>query len=247
MILALSKAKRGEVQPENVIVIDIETVPVESSLDSLSEEIQNAWEISKGEKCPDDKSPEQYFFDNAGLHAAFGKIICVSVGCFTKDNDTLRIKSFADDDEVLLLESFFELFNRTERHYLVGHNIKGFDCPYICQRALVNGIPIPSILDVSGLRPWSMHNLIDTQELWLFGRDARNDISKLAVVAALLGLQSSKDDMHGGEVASVYWRDGDLPRIVKYCQKDVIVTAQLLLKFMDKSILEDSQIEIAGE
>lgn len=247
MISALSKAKLGQVKTENVIVIDIETVPAKSDLGSLSEEMQNAWTISKGEKRPDDITPDRYFFDNAGLYAAFGKIICISVGCFRKDEVTLHITSFAGDDEALLLKSFFDMFNRTKRHYLVGHNIKGFDCPYICQRALVNGISIPLILDVSGKKPWNMDNLIDTQELWLFGRDSRNDFSKLAVVATLLGVPSSKDDLHGGEVANTYWRDGDLPRIVKYCQKDVIVTAQLLRKFMDKPMLEESHIIIASE
>lgn len=237
MIRALSNTKLAD-----VLVIDIETVPLESNLASLSEEMQTAWELSRGEKRPDDMTPEQYFFDNAGLHAAFGKIICISVGCFTNGNGTLRIKSFGGDEESLLLESCFGMLNRTKRHWLVGHNIKQFDCPYICQRALVNGLNIPTVLDVSGKKPWEM-NLIDTYELWQFGR--RGAIGGLAALAPLFGLPSSKDDLHGGEVGITYWRDGDLTRIVNYCEKDVIVTAQLLLKFIGQPIIEKSHISIA--
>lgn len=237
MLRALSGKKLAD-----VLVIDIETVPLESHLASLSEDMQTAWELSRGDRRPDDMTPEQYFFDNAGLHAAFGKIICISVGCFTNGNDTLRIKSFGGGEESSSLESFFDMLSRTKRRDVVGHNIKQFDCPYICQRALVHGLTIPAILDVSGKKPWEM-NLIDTYELWQFGK--RGGVGSLAALASVFGLPSSKDDLHGGEVGITYWRDGDLTRIVKYCEKDVIVTAQLLLKFMGEPILEMSHISIA--
>ena len=70
------------------------------------------------------------------------------------------------------------------------------------------------------------------------------DIGRLTVLAPLFGLPSSKDDLQGGEVGITYWRDGDLTRIVNYCEKDVIVTAQLLLTFMCQSILGKPHILI---
>ena len=240
MIRALSNMRLGD-----MVVIDIETVPIESDFSLLSEDMQSAWEASKGKRRPEDISREQHFFDNAGLYAAFGKIVCISVGYFRADEDTMWIDSYARDEEASLLVSFFA--NRTNQrkheYFYVGHNIKGFDCPYICQRALVNGLSIPAILDMSGKKPWEM-NLIDTQELWLFGRNYRDDISKLGVLAPLFGLPSSKDDLDGSKVGITYWVDNDLPRIVEYCQKEVIVTAQLLRKFMGMPIIEASHIDI---
>jgi len=42
----------------------------------------------------------------------------------------------------------------------------------------------------------------------------------------------------------VYWKDKDLRRIAKYCQKDVVAIARLLLAFRNDSELNDSQIII---
>ena len=55
--------------------------------------------------------------------------------------NTFRIKSFNDADEKTLLQNFFEMLNNhyyKPHHKLCGHNIKDFDVPYICRRALVH-------------------------------------------------------------------------------------------------------------
>jgi predicted PolB exonuclease-like 3'-5' exonuclease len=50
-------------------------------------------------------------------------------------------------------------------------------------------------------------------------------------LATILSIPTPKDDIDGSMVKKVYYEDNDLKRIVKYCQKDVITTAQILLKF----------------
>ena len=57
-----------------------------------------------------------------------------------------------------------------------------------------------------------------------------NEVEILKNFVALLKKQP-KDDIDGSMVKKVYYEDNDLKRIVKYCQKDVITTAQILLKF----------------
>jgi len=49
----------------------------------------------------------------------------------------------------------------------------------------------------------------------------------------------SKDDMNGSMVQEVYYRQQDLPKIARYCEKDVIVTANIILRFMNLPLLQE--------
>jgi 3'-5' exonuclease len=120
-------------------------------------------------------------------------------------------------------------FNNPNTFALCGHNIREFDVPYICRRLLVNGLPFPKLLDITGKKPWEVKHLIDTLELWKFG-DNKN-FTSLKVLTALFGIPSPKDDIDGSEVARVFYEENDLPRISRYCEKDVVATIQLYLKF----------------
>lgn len=82
---------------EKVLFLDIETVPNVGSWEELSETEQNLWDKKTRFQRKDEISAED-FYDRAGIMAEFGKIICITIGMLEK-NDTLRIKSFADDDE----------------------------------------------------------------------------------------------------------------------------------------------------
>jgi hypothetical protein len=75
---------------------------------------------------------------------------------------------------------------------------------------VINEIPIPPILNVSGKKPWEVNHL-DTLELWKFG-DFKSYTS-LNLLAHSLGVPTSKDDIDGSMVWAVYWNDKDLQRI----------------------------------
>lgn len=236
----------------NLLVIDIETVPVVPDLHDLPCEMQHAWEQKEGRHCPEDLTPQQHFFNRAGIFAEFGKIICISAGIFTEDRESgklsFRIKSYAGKKEETVIESFFELlnlyYNNPKIHSIAGHNIREFDVPYICRRALVNGLRLPKLLDIHGKKPWEI-NFTDTLQLWKFG-DYKNYTS-LRLLTALFGIDTPKDDIEGSEVGHVYWNLDDLPRIVAYCQKDVLAVAQLLLRFKGLPGLEKEDVTIVPD
>jgi predicted PolB exonuclease-like 3'-5' exonuclease len=152
------------------------------------------------------------------------------------------VKSFYGDDEAKLLSEFGQLL---ERHFsepgssLCAHNGKEFDYPYIAKRCLLNGVEIPTLLNIAGKKPWEV-NLLDTMEIWKFG-DFRNYTS-LELLAAAFDIPTPKDDIDGSMVWSVYWNENDLERIKIYCQKDVITVAQIMLKFRGEPCLEEEQI-----
>ena len=104
---------------------------------------------------------------------------------------------------------------------------------------LINNLPIPLQLQVSGKKPWETP-FLDTLELWKFG-DFKHYIS-LNLLAAVFNIPTPKDDIDGSQVAEVYYKEKDLERIVTYCQKDVITTTQILLRFKSLPLILESNI-----
>lgn len=231
------------VKKENILFLDIETVPQFPSFEGLDLRMQDLWAKKTRFQRKEDEGPDS-FYDRAGIYAEFGKIICISVGFFVNDgnNRSFRMKSFFGDEEKLILEEFISLINNHfsgKEQTLCGHNGKEFDFPYIARRILINGLKIPSILDVSGKKPWETP-FLDTLELWKFG-DYKNYVS-LDLLAAIFGIKTPKDEMDGSDVHRVYWQEKGLDRIVRYCLKDVITLASVFLRFRGEAALEDEEV-----
>ncbi len=228
---------------EKILFLDIETVPMVPDYDSLPDNFKKLWD-HKAEfiKREETDTPDR-LFSRAGIYSEFGKIICISVG-FMKNRE-FRIKSFYGEDEYILLKEFSELLEKyynSRDHLLCAHNGKEFDYPYIARRMLINGLPLPAILNIAGKKPWEVAHL-DTLELWKFG-DYKNYTS-LELLAAIFGIQTPKDDIDGSMVAEVYYKDKDLDRIVRYCQRDTLTVAQLLLCYLGKSKIKEQDIIFA--
>ena len=231
---------------QQVLVLDIETVPQYPSFDELPADFQELWEQKTKFQRKDGETPAE-FYARGGILAEFGKVICISVGIFsnkTKDL-SLRVKSFYGDEEKEVLQSFITLLNsQADTLILCAHNGKEFDFPYLCRRILINGLPIPSQLNLHGKKPWEIMHL-DTMDLWKFG-DFKNYTS-LKLLAAVFNIPSPKDDIDGSMVNEVYWKENDLQRIRTYCEKDVITTARILLRFKSLPILSDEDITIVKQ
>lgn len=225
----------------DVLVLDIETVPAFGSFGELPDNMKHLWDLKSAYQRRNDESAED-FYPRAGIWAEFGKIVCISVGMFA-NKQSFRVKSYYGDDEKELLSSFLSLLaTQPKQLFLCGHNAKEFDFPYLCRRLLINGLNIPSQLDLSGKKPWEISHL-DTMELWKFG-DYKNYTS-LNLLAAVLGIPTPKDDIDGSMVGDVYWQQKDLNRIKNYCQKDVVTTARILQKFKELPMLTEEQITYA--
>lgn len=226
---------------QNLMVIDIETVPQYSTWEQLPEHMQHLW-ATKTQYQRKEETPEA-FYEKAGIWAEFGKIICISAGVFTKGHPTgFRVKSFAGHDERELLVRFAQVLkDQPQNLVLCAHNGKEFDFPYICRRMLIHGIKIPAQLNLSGKKPWEIYH-IDTMEIWKFG-DYKSYTS-LSLLTAIFDIPTPKDDIDGSQVGHVYWNLNELERICTYCQKDVIATAQLLRRFRGQDLIPDESITI---
>ncbi len=227
----------------NVLFLDIETVPQKENWEDVSDASKELFSKKTAYQRKDEISSED-FYERAGIWAEFGKIICISVAYLTiKDNHrNLRVTSFYGDDEKQILLDFKNLlethFNKSY-HLLCAHNGKEFDFPYIARRMIIHQVELPTKLNLFGKKPWEVPHL-DTMELWKFG-DYKHYTS-LQLLTSVLGVPSPKSDIDGSEVARVYYKEKDLDRIVKYCEKDTIAVAQLLLRFNNENLIQDDEI-----
>jgi len=237
---------------QKIMFLDIETVPQTSDFSELPDDLAHLWEdkfnlIHKRmpEKYSEETTAAEGFNTSAGIYSEFGKIVCISVGFIFFQGETMhfRTKSFSGDDEKLILTQFTELIHKfctTKEHTLCGHNIKEFDIPYICRRMLINGLKLPTILNISGKKPWEI-SFIDTLELWKFG-DYKN-YTALKLLTAVFGIPTPKDDIDGSQVAEVYYKEKNVNRIALYCQKDVVATAQVFLRLNGLELIDNQNIQ----
>ena len=232
----------------NVLFLDIETVPAYPSFDTLPEPFQELWLQKAPKYSYEQMEPEALYFEKAGIHAEFGKIICISACLVLSDKDSggykFRIKAYSGHDEKQLLLDFRKLldehYNDTSKHYLCAHNGIEFDFPYLARRMWINEIQLPNLLNVPGSKSWNNRWLLDTMELWRFGD--YKDKTSLNLLAACFGIPSPKDDISGKDVAKVYHLENDLERISLYCQKDVATLARLFMRFKQLGMVEDNDV-----
>ena len=234
-----------KIKLENILFLDIETVPGTSQFDELPEKMQSLWDKKSGFFRKDEELAEDVY-SRAGIYAEFGKVICISIGMtYKKGQEThFRLKSFYGDNEKDLLMDFNLLLKKLSQKselQLCAHNGKEFDFPYLARRMLINGLELPALLDVAGKKPWEV-SFLDTMELWKFG-DYKHYTS-LDLLTTIFQIPTPKDDMDGSMVGDAYWKDNELEKIVKYCEKDVIAVVQLFLRYQGKPIIPDEKIEI---
>jgi 3'-5' exonuclease len=240
------------IRTEDLIVIDIETASVSSSFNLLDERWQTLWQEKTARVIPEGLTASDFYPMRAGVMAEFSKIVCISIGYFIKEQQLkIRVKSFYGDDEQKILADFLQTVTKIEsfnsKWCFAGHNIKEFDIPFICRRLLVNNMHIPAYLNFQNMKPWET-NIVDTFQYWRFG-DYKHYTS-LKLLAAAMGLPSPKDDIDGSMVGELYHngtpeeRIINMKRIATYCQKDVVTTANIILRFKNILPVHDDDVEI---
>lgn len=235
----------NHIPSENILFIDIETVPAHYRFEEMSPEMQTLWSDKTRFIQQREEKDAETVYERAGVYAEFGQVICISMGYLhqSSSDKVLRLTSFSGDDEQQLLTDFAKLINDrfATNYFLCGHNIKEFDIPYLCRRMLIHGIKLPDMLNLAGKKPWEVMHL-DTMELWKFG-DYKHYTS-LNLLTHIFGIPSPKDDISGADVARVYHEDKDLEKIVKYCEKDVVAVAQLLLSMKGEPHVEEKNVVV---
>jgi hypothetical protein len=247
--------------PEDVLFVDVETVPKVWRFADLDEEgkklfikkVQRLVEGLAHMATPD--ALQKLWEENAALYCEFNKIACVSMGVFTPHKETgertLRVKSFFGYNEAIILQELAPKLGVAK--YLCAHNGKRFDFQLMARKYIQHGLPIPSILNVTGTKPWEVSHF-DTLEVWQFN-DLKN-FTSLDTLAYIFGIPSPKAVMDGSKVAEVYygpsklkaddmpWEDETLRPVATYCEGDVVTDANVYLRLINKPMVKPENIII---
>lgn len=220
-----------------ILFLDIETVggcPNLESCERFSPQI--AEQFNKyfdwfSKRFPEDNglTSDEVFEKRTALVPEFAKIVCVSVA-FVLDNGETKKQSFFGDDEKKLLTDVRSLLDRCEKlgFFLCGHNLKNFDIPMLAKRMIINGIKPSKILPSYDTKPWEI-KAIDTKEIWQYG--SYSSIGSLDLLCSCLDIPTPKDgEITGANVHKAYWEEQKIKEIVEYCEKDVNVLIDTIMK-----------------
>ena len=128
-----------------------------------------------------------------------------------------------EQEEAQALKDFLALMSDfdPECDLVVGHNIIGFDLPFVFQRCLANNIAVKPFVDLS---EFHVRGVFDTMRAWWLGGRNRVGLDDLAWA---LGIESSKtSEVEGSRVFELY-QAGKLAEIREYNLNDVRVTRKV--------------------
>ncbi len=132
-------------------------------------------------------------------------------------------KAGNEQPEAQALSDFLQLMSDfdAECDEIVGHNIIGFDLPFIFQRCLANNIAAKPFVN---LGEYNVRGVFDTMRGWWLGGRQRVGLDD---VAWALGFESSKtSEVEGSKVFDLY-QAGRLAEIREYNLNDVRVTRKV--------------------
>ncbi len=214
------------------IYFDIETIPNQDpgAIERAMAEIKPPSRITKPE------SIEKWLAENreeaareavakTSFDGGYGHVCTIA---WAHDDDEIKSVHASDvSQEGDALAAFFGDLPEYHSTTIVGHNILGFDIPFLTKRAIVLGARLPRATAwPRDPKPWdkSCH---DTMIMWAGGRGTIS-MDKLC---AIFGLEGKGDGMHGSEVAQA-WLDGRHDEIEDYCRHDVEQTRAVHKRFM---------------
>lgn len=174
-----------------------------------------AWWETDGEQAKDDAVAKTSF---DGL---YGRIACI---CYAFDDGEV-FSCHSDSEYQLLVEFYSHIYDQTTTAahgqlvdvpaVLIGHNIAGFDLPFLKHRSIINGVKPPAaIMAAMNAKSWDKC-IADTMLMWSSEREKRVSMDKLCRALGIPG----KGDFDGSMVAAT-WPTEPL-KVVGYCMDDV--------------------------
>jgi len=124
------------------------------------------------------------------------------------DFDGCKFNYQACSSELELINWFWGIMGNMPGAW-VGHNIHGFDLPFLMRRSWLHGVSVPSWLKGR----YFNDRLIDTMALWNCGG---RDYVKLDAISTFFGGPSKPDDCTGADFARLFDNGGE-DRIAALC------------------------------
>lgn len=213
------------------VYFDLETIPCQDPdhLEDLRRTVTPPGNIKKPESIQAwlDENRESAALEalaKTSFDGAYGHVCTIA---WAKNDGKIEVrhaKTVADERSVI--DDFFAALDPYHSETLVGHNITGFDLPFLRKRAIALSIPLPRPAKFPrDPKPWdkSVH---DTMAMWAGGTN-RIGMDRLCKVLGITG----KGGFDGSMVAEA-WTNGEHDKIAEYCRDDVYRTREIHKRFL---------------
>lgn len=195
------------------------------------EEAIDKWHTIEAAKLRQSADEE---YKRCALDGGRGEII--SVAWAVNDSPVDSVIRGPEDDAISereLLAQFFDALGDSQQMrgaQWIGHNILGFDLPFLYKRCVILGYR-PAIRFPVGAKPWG-DSVFDTMIRWagMGGRIKQDDLCKM------LGLPGKPEGIDGSTVYS-HWLNGDIDLIDAYNRSDVETVRAMHHKMTFKELL----------
>ena len=231
----------------NIIVIDIETVPDKTHIENSVCKIMNMESFDEYVEYENQFVKEgKTWFPKPIFH----KIVNIGM-LFISINFNLKYLDFYGEDEQSILINFWEIFEKCNLPYIVSFNGKSFDMPVIVNNSF------KYIENFSDKALMGFHLYNDKSDKWENNRpnylnrfsnyhiDIMDNFSNpkpsLIEVCTKYGIQV-KTEGHGSEIGNMSEEE-----IRKYCKEDVIATTKVFNKFAMANFFNTEQYNALKE
>ena len=214
-----------------MLTLDIETLPTtdEAVIASLADSVKAPGTLKKPESIAawmeeNRESATAELVAKTSFDGLYGSIACI---CYQfDDSEVFSVDCVSSGDEMTMLEHFYShVFDMvcTEYHggvasqnlTVCGHNIAGFDLPFLKHRSIILGVKPPvAMLKAMNAKPWDTC-IADTMLMWSSDSQKRASMDKLCKAFGLEG----KGDFDGSMVAETW--PVDPQKVIDYCKDDV--------------------------
>ncbi len=222
--------------------LDIETLALPDFRDRVGPQLERVFRLGhmrleqQQRYLEDIAAEEERSYQLGSLSATSGRILCIAVhvgpvpglefeGVQMGESEYvfgIDAESNEQEEKQALSEflGFISGFD-AETDEIVGHNVIGFDLPFIFQRCLVNKIAVRPFVN---LADFHVRGVFDTMHHWWLG--GKRHVS-LDDIAWALGIESSKTaEVEGSKVFELY-EAGKLAEIREYNLNDVRLTRKV--------------------
>jgi len=175
-----------------------------------------AWKAARAKYVAAAAEHEAKFRERAALSPLTGQVL--AIGYRTDQGDTIHGAS-----EQELLVQFWNVFmsSAKNKRRMIGHNIFGFDLPFLIRRTWRHGMPVPESVQTKG-RYW--HEVfVDTMDVWRCG-NYRDSFVSLNDLAKFFGVGGKPEGVDGGDFARLWLNESTKPQAIEYLKNDLEMT-----------------------
>ena len=210
----------------SILTFDIETLPTQNEevIKKISAGIKPPGNIKKKESI-DAWMAENYEISlkeaiaKTSFDGSYGRIACICAAGIDRENLFGTGYEMTEEEAI---RSFYDFVFDTMPKSFCGHNIAGFDLPFLKHRSIILGIKPPdAMLRAMKAKPWD-DCIKDTMLMWNSDRDKR---ISLDTICWLLGIDHGHPDFNGSMVAENWITDP--AGVINYCLSDVIATREV--------------------